>query len=72
MSENGEILEKCEFCYSLIAYLHGYCPVCNDTGFVKKQVKEPLPLESQDHEAVAGNSLISGRQCKSGTQGFQV
>jgi hypothetical protein len=41
MSENGEILEKCEFCFSLIAYLHGYCPVCNDTGFIKKQVKEP-------------------------------
>jgi hypothetical protein len=49
MSENKEILEKCEFCFSLIAYLHGYCPVCNDTGFVKKQVKQPLLL-NQDND----------------------
>ena len=49
MSENTEILERCEFCFTLIAYLHGYCPVCNDTGFVKKKVREPLFLEDQDY-----------------------
>jgi len=49
MSENKESLEKCDFCFSLVAYLHGYCPVCNDTGFVKKQAKKLLPLEEDNY-----------------------
>ena len=49
MLENKERLEKCDSCFSHIAYMLGYCPVCNDTGFVKKQAKEPLLLEDEDY-----------------------
>jgi hypothetical protein len=49
MLANKEGLKKCDFCFSLIAYLLGHCPACNDTGFVKKQAKEPLPLEENNY-----------------------
>ncbi len=51
MLENRESLEKCESCFSQMTYLLGYCPVCNDTGFVKKQAKEPLLLENKDYDS---------------------
>lgn len=49
MSENKEFLEKCDFCFTLIAYLHGSCPVCNDTGFVQKKVREPVLLGDEGY-----------------------
>ena len=49
MLENKESLEKCDFCFNSVAYLLGYCPACNDTGFVKKKAKEPLPLEENNY-----------------------
>ncbi len=51
MLENQESLEKCESCFSQMTYLLGYCPVCNDTGFVKKQAKEPLLWEDKDYDS---------------------
>ncbi len=50
MLENREGLKACDFCYSSIAYLLGYCPACNDTGFVKEAPHEPRLLEEGDHE----------------------
>jgi hypothetical protein len=49
MIENKESLEKCDVCFSPVTYLLGYCPACNDSGFVKKQAKEPLPLEENNY-----------------------
>lgn len=39
MSEGAVRMEQCEYCYSLITYLNGECPVCGGTGYVK--VEEP-------------------------------
>ena len=33
--------EKCWACYRILAYLAGYCPVCNDTGFVEVESRDP-------------------------------
>jgi hypothetical protein len=44
MSETGIRKEKCTACFSSLAYLAGYCPVCHDTGFV--EVREPAPEPS--------------------------
>ncbi len=49
MLEDGESLQQCEFCFSLMAYLMGHCPVCNDTGLVKKPAREPLVFEDNDY-----------------------
>ncbi len=49
MLETKESLEKCDCCFSLVAYLLGYCPACNDTGFVKKTAQEPSPLEEPNY-----------------------
>ncbi len=35
MSDQEVRKEKCWACYSSLTYLAGYCPVCNDTGFVE-------------------------------------
>ena len=72
MLENKESLEKCDACFSQLAYVLGYCPVCNDTGFVKKQAKEPLLLEYKDYDSSAVNSLMQGVQCEWGLHGCQV
>lgn len=35
--------EACWVCFSSLAYLAGYCPVCMGTGFVEVEVKVPEP-----------------------------
>jgi Ribonuclease G/E len=37
-------MEKCEYCYSLITYLNGECPVCGGTGYVKVEEPEAVAL----------------------------
>jgi len=44
MSDTRIRKEKCTACFSSLAYLAGYCPVCHDTGFV--EVREPEPETS--------------------------
>ncbi len=43
MSETSKRKEKCPACFSSLAYLAGYCPVCNDTGFVEAVSQQSLP-----------------------------
>ena len=39
MSDTRIRKEKCTACFSSLAYLAAYCPVCHDTGFA--EVREP-------------------------------
>ncbi len=66
MLETEESLEKCACCFSLVAYLLGYCPACNDTGFVKKSVPEPLPLEESNYADHPRKFADSGKASGSG------
>ncbi len=49
MLDNSESLEQCDFCFSAVTYLLGYCPACNDTGYIKKRGKETPPFEKNDN-----------------------
>jgi hypothetical protein len=43
LSHQGVQKLKCWACYGSLAYLAGYCPVCNDTGFIEVNSQEPAP-----------------------------
>ncbi len=43
MSDETVKKMKCWACYGSLAYLAGYCPVCNDTGFIEVKIQEPAP-----------------------------
>jgi hypothetical protein len=50
---NQKVRIRCGACYGSLAYLAGYCPVCNDTGYVEMQAEDLIAgLESKCFEFV--------------------
>jgi hypothetical protein len=50
---NQKIRRRCRACYGSLAYLAGYCPVCNDTGYVEIKAEDLIAgLKSKFFEFV--------------------
>ncbi len=58
---NQEVFKRrCQACYGSLAYLAGYCPVCNDSGYVEIKTEDLMAkLKSKSFEFFADEDEFS-------------
>jgi hypothetical protein len=60
LSNQKMLKRRCRACYGSLAYLAGYCPVCNDTGYVEIRAKDlTAELKLKSFESVEGEDEFS-------------